>query len=433
MTSKRIPTPGSKIAVVGSGIAGLSSAWLLAKRYDVSLYEAGPYFGGHSNTVDVTLEGLTSPVDTGFLVHNDLTYPNLIALFDYLQVPVHASEMSFAVSLEDPDIEWAGSSLLTVFAQTRNLIRPAFWTMLRDIVRFNRSAHAYLEQSLLKPLTLGELLRENGYSESMQRWYLLPMAAAIWSSSVKDILQFPAQTFLRFCLNHRLLQIEGRPQWRTVLGGSRVYVQAMLPDIQNKYLNCPVSAVRRSEHGVQVQSVRGTEDFAAVVMASHPPTSLGLLDVGSQEESVLGAFRYQPNRAVLHTDVALMPRRSSVWSAWNYMAQTSAGTENAVAVSYWLNRLQPLPFKQPVVVTLNSLTDPDPRKVIAEFDYEHPVMDQHAIRGQEQLPAIQGQQRTWFCGAWCGYGFHEDGLRSALAVAADFGIKAPWEASQSDL
>ena len=432
MDMSRIPPPGARMAVVGSGIAGLASAWLLSDRYEVTLFEAGSYFGGHSNTVDVTLEGMTHPVDTGFLVHNDLTYPNLIALFELLGVPVHESDMSFGVSLSDPDIEWAGSSLATVFAQRSNLLRPAFLGMLRDILRFNKSAQAHLTQVQADPMTLGELLERHGYGKPMRDWYLLPMAAAIWSSSVKDILQFPAQTFLQFCLNHRLLQIEGRPQWRTVLGGSRVYVQAMLPKIQQAYLNCPVTSVRRTGNEVFIVSPRGQETFDGVVMACHAPTICSLLDLRDDERAVLGEYRYQPNQAVLHTDRTLLPRRQKVWSAWNYLSDSGQGAERPVAVSYLINRLQPLPFKTPVIVTLNSHRAPDPAKVIAQFEYDHPVMDAASVQCQQRLPSIQGQRRTWYGGAWCGYGFHEDGLRSAIAVARDMGVAIPWEGAVND-
>ena len=394
----------------------------------MSLFESGQYFGGHSNTVDVTLEGITHPVDTGFLVHNDLTYPNLIQLFAHLGVGVHATDMSFGVSIEDPDIEWAGTNLGTVFAQRSNMLKPKFLSMLRDILRFNRNAQKYLEQHRGSDCSLLALLDQEKFGQPMRDWYLLPMAAAIWSSTVEDILDFPAENFLAFCLNHRLLQIENRPKWKTVAGGSREYVKKMLDRVQDARLNCAVHAVKRNDAGVAVETVQGIEHFDAVIFACHAPTALQLLDVTEQERQVLSGFRYQPNLAILHTDTALLPRREKVWSAWNYMAGAGQGAERPVAVSYLINQLQPLPFKTPVVVTLNPHRTPDPRKVIQQFHYEHPVLDMQAAYAQKMLPRIQGQQQAWFCGAWAGYGFHEDGLKSALRVVRDFGITPPWEA-----
>ena len=423
------PAEARRIAVVGSGIAGLSAAWLLAEQYRVTLFEAGDYFGGHSNTVDVTLEGVTHPVDTGFLVHNDLTYPNLVPLLAYLGVPVHASDMSFGVSIHEPDIEWAGTNLRSVFAQPSNLFRPKFLGMLRDILRFNREAERYLLEVRQTPMTLGALLSREKFGQPMQEWYLLPMAAAIWSAPVSAVLEFSAATFLSFCLNHRLLQIENRPQWKTILGGSRLYVQAMLERLTDARLSCAVTQVRRTAESVVVSSPRGDESFDAVVMSCHAPTTLALLDSTPNEQRVLSGFAYQTNEAILHTDVALLPRRQKVWSAWNYMAAGGQGAERPVAVSYLINQLQPLPFKTPVIVTLNPHRPPDPAKVIARFSYEHPVLDQAASLAQSELPALQGQQRTWFCGAWTGFGFHEDGLKSALRVARAFGVEPPWKAT----
>lgn len=416
----------SKIAVIGAGISGLASAWLLRNQYKVTLFESGAYFGGHSNTVDVSLEGHTHPVDTGFLVHNDLTYPNLIQLFAHLNIRVHSSDMSFGVSIGQPDIEWAGTNLNTVFAQRGNLFKPRFLSMLRDILRFNRNAKEYLEQVRQSPVTLGELLDRERFSQTMRDWYLLPMAAAIWSSSVKDILGFPAATFLNFCLNHRLLQIENRPQWKTVLGGSREYVKAMVSQLSDARLNCRVHRVSRAGEQAVIHSGQGIEHFDAVIFACHAPTTLSILDVTEKEQEVLQEFRYQANKAILHLDAQLLPRRKKVWSAWNYMSSPGEGAERPVAVSYLLNQLQPLPFKAPVIVTLNPNQEPRPDLVLRTFDYEHPVMNLEAGRAQEMLPAIQGLNRAWFCGAWTGYGFHEDGLKSALRVVRDFGVEIPW-------
>jgi predicted NAD/FAD-binding protein len=352
-----------RIAVVGSGISGLSAAWLLQMKHEVVLFESGAYFGGHANTVDVTLEGKTHPVDTGFLVLNELTYPNLLALFSCLGVQTHASQMTFGVSIENPDVEWAGTSLATVFAQKRNVFRPAFLSMLTDIARFNRHAQTYLDQSLLDPMTLGQLLQRHRYGQSMQDWYLLPMAAAIWSSSVRDILEFPAATFLRFCINHRLLQVSQRPQWRTVLGGSRMYVKAIIDQLADARLQTPVKTIKRFDDHVVVNDER----FDAVVMACHAPTALKLLDAHPEEIAALGGFRYQTNYAVLHTDKKLLPRRKSVWSAWNYAMAGGDQQDRPTSVSYLINLLQPLPFKTPVIVSLNSHRQPDPAHIIQTF------------------------------------------------------------------
>jgi predicted NAD/FAD-binding protein len=426
--SERLAIPRqSRIAVIGAGISGLACAWLLRNHSHVTLFEAGAYFGGHSNTVDVSIEGKTHPVDTGFLVHNDLTYPNLIQLFSHLEIPVHSSDMSFGVSISQPDIEWAGTNLATVFAQRSNIFKPKFLLMLRDILRFNRLAQHYLELSQKEPLTLGELLDRERFGQAMRDWYLLPMAAAIWSSSVKDILGFPASTFLSFCLNHRLLQIENRPKWKTVVGGSREYVKAMVDQLSDARLNCPVHRVERVGEQVMIRSAQGVEYFDAVIFACHAPTALALLDDASeQERQVLQGFRYQPNRAVLHLDAQLLPRRKKVWSAWNYMSSPGEGAERPVAVSYLINQLQPLPFEAPVIVTLNPNQEPRPDLVLRTFHYEHPVMNMDAEHAQRLLPDIQGRNRAWFCGAWSGYGFHEDGLKSALRVVRDFEVEIPW-------
>ncbi|WP_293779641.1 FAD-dependent oxidoreductase [uncultured Oxalicibacterium sp.] len=417
-----------RIAVIGSGIAGLASAWLLARQHQVTLFEANSYFGGHTHTVDVTLEGMTAPVDTGFLVHNDLTYPNLIALFHHLGVQTHETSMTFSVAVEKCGIEWAGNNLDTIFCQRRNLVRPRFLRMLKDILRFNRHAEMYLKEVAETECSLGELLNRQGYGTDMREWYLLPMTAAIWSCSTQAVLDFPAATFLRFCLNHRLLQINERPIWKTVLGGARDYVNRMLPDIAETYLDCPVYAVRRNGQGVMVDSAQGAACFDQVVMACHAPSTMQLLDCNPEEREILGAFRTQPNQAVLHTDISQLPRNRKAWAAWNYRMATTQHADYPVTVSYLLNALQPLPWQSQVIVTLNPDTSISDEAVLGRFEYAHPLMDAAAIKAQRALPEIQGRDRIWFCGAWSGYGFHEDGLKSALRVARGFGIQPPWQA-----
>jgi len=415
-----------KIAVIGSGISGLAAAWSIRTLHDVTLFEANDYFGGHSNTVDVTIDGVTAPVDTGFLVHNDLTYPNLVALFKHLNIDTHESAMTFSVNIASDDIEWAGSSLDTVFAQRRNLLRPRFWAMLYDILRFNRNAVAYLATIPSSNYTLRELLVQHGYNQAMQEWYLLPMAAAIWSSSTIDILDFPAATFLRFCLNHHLLQVNHRPPWKTVLNGSRHYVAAMLKDLQDIRRNSPVTKVVRSKERVLVSTHTKTEVFDQVIFACHAPTTLKILDCNALERRLLGAFRTQPNQAILHTDTAFLPKNCKTWSAWNYTMPHNHHPQHPVTVTYLLNHLQPLPWQQPVMVTLNPYQAVSADHMIASFNYDHPIMDSRAINAQQQIPLIQGQRRAWFCGAWAGYGFHEDGLKSGLRVAMALGATPPW-------
>lgn len=417
-----------RIAVVGSGIAGLGSAWLLSRKARVTLFEAGSYFGGHTNTVDVEVEGKRFGVDTGFLVFNERTYPNLCGLFGLLDVPVARSDMSFSVSMRSPDVEWAGSDLNTVFAQRRNLVRPAMWRMLADIMRFNRAATAMATSGTAPDMSLGEYLDASHYSAVFRDWYLLPMAAAIWSCPTQAMLGYPLATFVRFCHNHGLVQILDRPQWMTVRGGAREYVRRMLPVIADARLNTPVEQVRRDETGVWVRAGGEQERFDEIVFACHTDQTLAILgDAATPDERrLLGAVRYQRNRAVLHTDTALLPRRPAVWSAWNYLAGEGVQGERPVSVSYLLNQLQPLACSTPVVVSLNPFDEPREEHLLEEFDYAHPIFDQAAVAAQQELPAIQGLNHSWFAGAWTGYGFHEDGLKSAVRVAEALGVSAPW-------
>ena len=426
-----MPIQRKRIAIIGSGISGLASAYFLHQAHDVVLFEANNYLGGHTNTVDIQLEGKTFAVDTGFLVFNERTYPNLIALLKELGVDSYATDMSFGVSLNYGKLEWAGTNLDSVFAQRSNLFSISFIRMLRDIMKFNAAAKHNLDRCLISKISLGDLLMQDKYGSAFRNNYLLPMAAAIWSSKPDDILDFPASTFLQFCINHALLQVNDRPKWRTVKGGGRAYVQKIAACLADIRLNTPVLSVRRTEDGVLVDTNIGTETFDSVIFATHAPDTLRLLTDASQtENAILSAVRYQANSAVLHTDETQLPRRKKVWSAWNYIGGPNANTEindmRPVCVSYLLNQLQELPIEQAVIVTLNPFTPPAPNTVLAQFEYDHPVFDADAIRSQALLPTIQGKNKIWFAGAWTGYGFHEDGLKSALRVVADFQAAPSW-------
>lgn len=416
--------PGRRrVAVVGSGISGLSAAWALSSRAQVTLFEAGDYFGGHTNTVDVTLEGQHHGVDTGFLVFNERSYPLLIQLFEQLDVATTASDMSFSVQAHDRGrngLEWSGSNLDSVFAQRRNLLRPGFWRMLSDLLRFNRLATALAKQgaeaSLAQPI--GAFLDEQGLGREFRDWYLLPMVACIWSCPTAQMLSFPIGTLIRFCHNHGLLQIADRPQWFTVRGGARHYVDKLLPRIADARLRTPVTGLQRlSDGGVQLNTLHGSEHFDAVLLACHSDQALRLLPQPSLDErQILGALRYHRNRAVLHTDASLLPRRPRAWAAWNY--EHGGGQEQqAVCLHYLLNKLQPLPWRQPLLVSLNPVREPAPNQVLGEYDYAHPVFDLAAVAAQQRLGDIQGRGQVWFCGAWTRYGFHEDGLLSGLGSA----------------
>jgi len=419
-----------KVAIVGSGISGLAAAHRLRGHADITLLEAASYFGGHTNTVDLTLPdargvAVTHGVDTGFLVFNERTYPQLIALFAELGVPTAKSDMSFSVQVPGAHgagaLEWSGSSLNTVFAQRRNLVRPRFLHMLRDVLRFNalatgiavRNADAVMAQPL------GDFLAEHRFSDVFRDWYFLPMLGCIWSCPTDQMLKFPVATMIRFCHNHGLIQVTDRPQWWTVAGGARQYVEKIVACIADKRLHSPVHAVRRSADGVYISSLGQTERFDHVVLACHSDQALAMLaDATPLERETLGAIRYQPNRAVLHTDTTVLPRSRRAWAAWNYARGANTQQDAAqVCLHYLLNQLQPLPFAQPVVVSLNPAKSIDPQHAHGSFDYAHPVFDLAAIRAQTDFPALQGVQNTYYCGAWTGYGFHEDGLKSGLDVA----------------
>lgn len=415
-----------RIAVVGSGIAGLSTAWLLSRWHDVTLFEADTRLGGHTHTVDVSLDGQTFPVDTGFLVFNHRTYPELTRLFDTLGVETVASEMTFSVRLDQPELEWAGSDLNTVFGQRRNLARPAFWSMLRDILRFNREA--VRESQLTGSMALGDYLKANGYGKPFIEWYLLPMAAAIWSCPASQMLEFPLASFITFCRNHGLLQVMNRPQWRTVKGGGRKYVKKLAAGIGEIHTGQRVESLRPRGSRIELASGSLSGLYDQVVLACHSDQSSDLLAAHfpSQAE-LLKQMPYQPNHAVLHSDASVLPRRRSLWSAWNYQSGQGELSDRPVAVHYLINRLQPVPTDTPVIVSLNPLQVPDPSKVHGEFHYSHPVFTRHATAVQRHLEATNGRNGVWLAGAWLGYGFHEDGLASALRVARRLNVSAPWK------
>lgn len=425
-----------KIAVIGAGISGLSAAWLLNRHgRDVTLFEQNDYLGGHSNTVDVPgRNGSAIPVDTGFIVFNEATYPNLIALFAHLGVPSMPCTMSFAVSLDRGRLEYSGSNLAGMFAQKRNLLSPTYHLMLRDIVRFYRQAPKLLRDPASINLTLGEYLDAGRYGHRFIYDHLLPMGAAIWSSTISEMLSFPAQSFVRFFQNHGLLKIKNRPQWFTVKGGSRTYVQALAAALEGRiHTGRAIIAMRRTPSGVWLRDTDGEEtQFDQVILATHADQALSLLaDADEQEKSILGSFRYQLNRAHLHRDPALMPRRPKAWSAWNYLANDTRDRNAKVAVTYWMNELQGIDSDDPLFVTLNPFLPPRPEFKIREFIYDHPMFDAAALRAQQALSRIQGVRRTWFCGAYLGYGFHEDGLSAGLSVAEALGGKRPWSVTDA--
>ena len=417
-----------RIAIIGSGIGGLSTAWHLVRSgapVSVTLFEADTHFGGHAHTVDVTLDGITHGVDTGFLVFNERTYPGLIDLFAQLGIKPASSDMSFSVQAPRAGggtLEWSGHSLSTVFTQRRNFLSPRFWSMLKDIVRFNalttQLATSAKEVGLRQPI--GDFLKHHGFGDAFREDYFLPMVACIWSCPTEQMLRFPMATMIRFCHNHGLLQITNRPQWYTVAGGSREYVKrivAMLPDARR---NTPVTSVIRQSGGVLISTPTGPEWFDGAVMACHPDQILRLLggSATDAEHRSLGSIRYQANRAVLHTDASLLPSRRSAWAAWNYERGTVSGdSQTPVCLHYLINQLQPLPWKQAVIVTLNPLREPRPGQILREMDYDHPIFDQAAIDAQESLGTLQGRDAVWFAGAWCGYGFHEDGFQAGKHAA----------------
>jgi predicted NAD/FAD-binding protein len=410
-----------KIAIIGSGITGLSAAWLLNKHHDITIFEANDYIGGHSNTVEIPPH---PAVDTGFIVYNELTYPNLIALFDHLGVVRQKTDMGFAVSLDNGRMQYSGDAL---FAQSKNIFKISFWQMLFDIVRFYKTAPDILKDPQNNQ-TLGNYLEDRKYSKAFINDHLLPMAGAIWSMSAEDTARFPLKSFVQFFYNHGLLRLTNRPQWWTVTGGSREYVKRITADFAHKIkLNCPVLEISRHENSSILTTANGSETFDHVIFACHTDTALKILgeQATPDELEVLSAIPYTENTAYLHSDPNLMPENKKIWSSWNYFADTKDGK---VFVTYWMNKLQTfLPQEQPLFVSLNPITPPVKNKIIKTIIYHHPHYTEQARNAWKNIHKIQGQRNTWFGGAWCGYGFHEDGITAGLAIAELIsGKKRPW-------
>ena len=420
-----------RIAVVGSGIAGMGAAYALSEDFDVRLFERDARFGGHSNTIEVETAAGPIPVDTGFIVYNERNYPNLCGLFDHLGVPTKLSDMSFGFSLQGGRMEWSGDGLDTVFAQRRNALRPGFLRGVLEILRFNRRGRESLAEGSAAGIGLGAWLERERFSRWLRDCYVLPMGGAIWSTPIGRMLDFPAENFLAFWANHDLLSgLADRQPWRTVAGGSREYVRRLLARLGPRAsAGAEVVAVTRPGGRPHLRFVDGSQaPFDAVVLACHGPQARALLaDADAQERAALAAFRTSANRAILHADPALMPRRRKVWSSWNFLSGgPEADRARPAPVTYWMNRLQGIDRAHPLFVSLNPDRAPDPARVHAELAYDHPVMDAEAFAGQRALAAVQGRGGVWYAGAWLGYGFHEDGLRAGLAVAAALGARPAW-------
>lgn len=418
---------GKRIAVIGSGISGLSAAWLLSQDHTVTLYESADRLGGHSSTVEAPSPSGPIAVDTGFIVYNEANYPNLTALFAHLGVPTKPAHMSFAVSIDDGAFEYSSHGLRALFAQKRNYASPKFWRMIGDLLRFQKEAPRDLPALELSGMTLDAYLTHGGYGPLFREAHLLPQAAAIWSCSMGQMAGYPAASFIRFYMNHNLLKLDLKPTWRTVDGGSREYVHRLADAFTGTVVTgADISGVVRGLDGAALRFGDGRlERFDAVVIATHADQALRLLDAPSADDRrLLGAIPYRPNRVILHRDTGLMPKRRKAWAAWTHLGYSDRAGEGGV--TYWMNELQSLPGP-PLFVSLNPAREPDPGLVIGEWDYEHPVFDAAAVTAQAELWSLQGRRNVWFAGAWFGSGFHEDGLQAGLAVAEQLGgVRRPW-------
>lgn len=417
-----------RIAVIGSGISGLAASYLLSPHYETHLFENSNRIGGHSHTVDATTSDGNIPVDTGFIVYNSLNYPNLVGLFAHLGIQTENTDMSFGISVGEGRCEYEGS-LRGLMAQPSNLLKISYWSMIIDLVRFYKTAVGKVNAGPENE-TLGEFIKREKYGKPFINDHLLPMAAAIWSCPAETMMAFPARSFIQFMDNHQLLNFITRPQWRTVTGGSRQYVNKIIASLGDRiHPSTNITSLRREAGGVML-SIEGQGDvyFDYVVMAAHADQSLGLIsDASEDEKRVIGAFDFQPNRVILHSDERLMPKRKAAWASWSYLKSDGAEEGGSdLCVTYWMNRLQNLKTKQPLLVTLNPTIEPNPDLVQGSYLYDHPVFDDKAIKAQTELPDLQGQNGLYFCGAWTRYGFHEDGLMSAVAVAKSLGATIPW-------
>jgi len=419
-----------RIAVIGSGISGISSSWLLSPTHEVDVYEAEPQLGGHTRTIDVDTGAGPFPVDTGFQVFNRRTYPNLLGFFHELGIEAGDADMSFSVQVRDADIEWSGTSLDTVFAQRKNLANPKFLRMLSDVLRLSRDAEKLMADPTVAEMTLGEMLQREGYSDAFTDWYLIPMGDAIWSTPPGDMLDYPALTFLHFCDNHGLLHVTGKPQWLSVPGGARRYIEAAVPSFSGEiHLGEPVLSVRRTATGVCVSTPKRSQDYDAVVMATHPPQTREILGEGMTEDErdVLSAFNYWDNPVIVHTDESFMPKNKRAWASWNWSSASAEMDKDMLVLTYRINTLQDLPEGTPSVLeTLNIDREPAEGSVLARLTFEHPMYSREAVAAQARLESIQGVDRIWFAGAWTRYGFHEDGLLSGVKIASALGATIPW-------
>lgn len=413
------------IAIIGTGISGLGAAYLLHRHHDLVIYEKNAYVGGHSRTIEVPIEQGMLAVDTGFIVFNDRNYPNLLGLFDQIDVPYQKSDMSFGVSIDDGWLEYSSNGL---FAQRKNLFRPQYWRMLADVIRFNKQALSFIESD--PTISLGDCLNQLNMGAWFKRYYILAMGAAIWSCPVETIMKFPAQTFLRFFKNHGLLSINDRPQWFTVTGGSREYTRRLTaPFEEHILLNNGATRVVQKEKQFEVTDEQGaTRLFDHVIFACHADQALKLIEQPSVDEQfVLSNFKYQRNQIVVHSDISFMPQHKQCWSSWVYLSEQQQDSNHGVSLSYWMNNLQSLQTEIPIIITLNPARRPKQELILDEHYFSHPIFDYGAIASQGHIGSIQGKRNLWFCGAYQRYGFHEDGLLSAVNVAKALGVNIPWE------